>query len=253
MAMNSIEFASITFAFAFGGAMLGMALRTVMPEHHRNSDSKDAVKVTMALVSTMSALALGSLIASAKGSYDTQKNELTDMSSRVILLDRVLAHYGPEAKEARDEVRKSVVTAIEQMWSNDGTGLSQSEPAAATSEALYDKVQTLAPKNDSQHSTQSQALGLVIGLGQTRWLMYEQRASSGSVPMLMVLIFWLTALFISFGLFAPRNATVYITLLVSAMSVSFAIFLILELNNPYVGVIRISDAPLRSALAHLGQ
>lgn len=253
MSMNSIEIGSITFAFAFGGSLLGMLLRTALPEHHRNSDSKDAVKVTMALVSTMSALALGSLIASAKLSYDTQKNELTEMSSKVILLDRVLAHYGPEAKDARDALRNSVVGAIEQMWSKDRTGLSQSEPVSAGPEALYDKVQMLAPQKDAQRSTQSQALNLVIGLGQTRWLMYEQRASSGSVPMLMVLIFWLTALFISFGLFAPRNATVYITLLVSAMSVSFAIFLILELNNPYVGVIRISDAPLRSALAHLGQ
>jgi hypothetical protein len=253
MAMNSIEFASITFAFAFGGAMLGMVLRTAMPDHHRNSDSKDAVKVTMALVSTMCALVLGSLIASAKSSYDTQKNELTDLSSKVILLDRVLAHYGTEAKQARDELRNSVVGAITQMWSNDSTGLSQTAPSSASSEILYDDIQTLSPKTDAQHSSQSQALNLVIGLGQTRWLMYEQRASSGSIPLLMVLIFWLTALFISFGLFAPRNATVYITLLVSAISVSFAIFLILELYNPYIGVIRLSDAPLRTALANLGQ
>jgi hypothetical protein len=253
MSMNSIEIGSITFAFAFGGALVGMLLRTTMPEHHRNSESKDAVKVTMALVSTMSALVLGSLIASAKSSYDTQKNELTDLSSKVILLDRVLAHYGPDAKEARDELRTSVEGAISQMWSKDATGLSQSTPAFASSEVLYDKVQTLVPKNDAQRTMQSQALGLVIGLGQTRWLMYEQRAGSGSVPMLMVLIFWLTALFISFGIFAPRNATVYITLFVSAMSVSFALFLILELYNPYVGVIRLSDVPLRSALANLGR
>jgi hypothetical protein len=253
MSMNSVEYSSITFAFAFGGAMLGMALRTALPERHMNSDSKDAVKVTMALVSTMSALVLGSLIASAKSSYDTQKNELTDLSSKAILLDRVLAHYGPEAKEARDELRNSVVGLIAQMWPNGGTGLSQTAPVSASSEVLYDKVQTLAPKNDAQHATQAQALNLVIGVGQTRWLMYEQRAVSGSVPLLMVLIFWLTALFISFGLFAPRNATVYITLLVSAISVSFAIFLILELYNPYIGVIRLSDAPLRAALANLGQ
>jgi hypothetical protein len=253
MAMNSIEFASITFAFAFGGAMLGMVLRNAMPEHHRNSESKDAVKVTMALVATMCALVLGSLIGSAKSSYDTQKSELTELSSKAILLDRVLAHYGPEAKEARDELRNSVVGAVAQIGSNDGSGLSQTAPASESSEILYDKILMLAPKNDAQHSTQSQALSLVIGLGQTRWLMYEQRASSGSVPLLMVLIFWLTALFISFGLFAPRNATVYITLLVSAMSVSFAIFLILELYSPYVGVIRLSDAPLRTALANLGR
>ena len=252
MIMNSVEFGSITFAFAFGGAILGMLFRTALPEHHMNSDSKDAVKVTMALVSTMSALVLGSLIASAKSSYDTQKNELTDMSSKVILLDRVLAHYGPEAKEARDELRNSVVGAIAQMWPNGGTGLSQTAPVSASSEVLYDKVLTLAPKNDAQHATQAQALNLVIGLGQTRWLMYEQRAISGSVPLLMVLIFWLTALFISFGLFAPANGTVVTALLVSALSVSAAVLLILELYSPYGGVIRISSAPLRAALTQLG-
>jgi hypothetical protein len=251
--MNSIEISSITFVFAFGGAMLGMYLRTALPEHHLSSDSKDAVKVAMALVSTMSALVLGMLIASAKSSYDTQKNELTSMSSKLILLDRVLSHYGPESKEARNQLRAAVVSAIDQMSSKDHTGLSQTAPPATNAEVLYDEIQALSPKNDAQRLILSQALGIVIGLGEMRWLMYEQRASSGSVPLLMVLIFWLTALFISFGLFAPRNSTVFVTLLVSAISVSCAILLILEMYTPYAGLIRISDAPLRTALAHLGQ
>jgi len=251
--MSSITISSITFAFAFGGALLGMRIRTILPQHHMNADSKDAVKIAMALVSTMSALVLGMLIASAKNSYDTQKNELTDMSSKVILLDRVLSHYGPESKEARDQLRNSVVNAIDQMWSNDPADFSLPAQASASSEALYDDIQSLSPKTDAQRSIQSQALNIVMNLGQTRWLMFEQRTRSGSVPMLMVLIFWLTALFISFGLFSPLNATVVVTFLVSAISVSFAIFLILELYNPYVGVIRISDTALRTALEHLGQ
>ena len=251
--MNSIEIGLITFAFGFGGALLGMAIRSALPEHHMSSESKDAVKVAMALVSTMCAIVLGLLIASAKSSYDTQNNELTDMSSKLILLDRVLAHYGPESKEAREELRNAAVSALDRMWSKDESGLSQIGPVATSSEVLYDKIQALSPKDDAQRSIQSQAQSLVFALGQTRWLMYEQKAGSRSIPLLMVLIFWLTALFVSFGLFAPRNATVYATLLVSALSVSFAIFLILELYNPYVGVIRISDTTLRTALAHLGQ
>jgi hypothetical protein len=171
----------------------------------------------------------------------------------VILLDRVLSHYGPESKEARDQLRNSVVNAIDQMWSNDPADFSLPAQASASSEALYDDIQSLSPKTDAQRSIQSQALNIVMNLGQTRWLMFEQRTRSGSVPMLMVLIFWLTALFISFGLFSPLNATVVVTFLVSAISVSFAIFLILELYNPYVGVIRISDTALRTALEHLGR
>jgi hypothetical protein len=150
-------------------------------------------------------------------------------------------------------LRAAVLSAIDQMSSRDHTGLSQSAPPASNSEVLYDEIQALSPKNDAQRLILSQALGIVIGLGEMRWLMYEQRASSGSVPLLMVLIFWLTALFISFGLFAPRNSTVFVTLLVSAISVSCAILLILEMYTPYAGLIRISDAPLRTALAHLGQ
>ncbi len=251
--MNSIAIGSITFAFGFGGALLGMAIRSALPQHHMSSESKDAVKVAMALVSTMCAIVLGLLIASAKSAYDTQKNELTDMSSKLILLDRVLAHYGPESKEAREELRNAGVNALNHLWSKDDSGLSQTKLMSSSSEILYDKIQALSPKDDAQRSIHSQALSIVFALGQTRWLMYEQKAGSGSVPLLMVLIFWLTSLFISFGLFAPRNATVYVTMLVSALSVSFAIFLILELYNPYSGVIRISDATLRTALAQLGQ
>jgi hypothetical protein len=253
MSMNSIAISSITFAFVFGGDLLGMALRAVLPDHHLNSDSKDAVKVGMGLVATMAALVLGLLIASAKSSYDTQNSELTDLSSKLVLLDRVLAHYGPESKDARDQVRTTAVSALDQMWSKDSTGLSQMEPPSTGSEVLYDKIQALSPKDDTQRSIKSQALSIVIGLGQTRWLMYEQRVGSISAPLLTILIFWLTALFISFGLFAPRNATVVATLFISALSVSCAILLILEMYSPYSGLIRIHDTPLRSALAHLGQ
>ena len=251
--MSSIAISSIAFAFVCGGALLGMSLRAALPEHHLNSDSKDTVKVGMGLVATMAALVLGLLIASAKSSYDTQNSELTDMSSKLVFLDRVLAHYGPESKEARDQVRNSVVRTLDQMWSKDRPGLSHLESSSTGSEVLYDKIQALTPKDDAQRLLQSQALSMVIGLGQTRWLMYEQRVNSVSVPLLIALVFWLTALFISFGVFAPRNPTVVATLLLSALSVSGAILLMLEMYAPYEGLIRISDTPLRAALAQLGR
>src|SRR5271154_4611691 len=146
--MNSIEIGSITFAFGFGGALLGMSIRSALPLHHMSTDSKDAVKVAMALVSTMCAIVLGLLIASAKSAYDTQNNELTDMSSKLILLDRVLAHYGPESKEAREELRKTAVSALDRMRSKDDSNPSELGPNSTNSEALYDKIQALSPKDD---------------------------------------------------------------------------------------------------------
>jgi UDP-N-acetylmuramyl pentapeptide phosphotransferase/UDP-N-acetylglucosamine-1-phosphate transferase len=251
--MSSITISLISFAFVFAGALLGISLRDALPKHHLTADSKEAVKVGTGLVATMTALVLGLLVASAKASYDTQSSELTEMSSKVVLLDRVLAHYGPEAKEARDQLRTSVVSAFDRMWSKDSTNPSQLETWSTGSEVLYDKIQSLSLKDDTHRSIQAQALSIAIGLGEMRWLMYEQRVNSVSVPFLIVLIFWLTIIFMSFGLFAPSNATVVASLLVSALSVSGAILLILEMYTPYAGLIQISSAPLRAALAHLGE
>jgi hypothetical protein len=185
-----------------------MLLHAILPRHHLDVDSKDAVKLGMGLVATISALVLGLLVSSAKSSYDAQSNVLTEMSSKMILLDRVLAHYGPEAKEARDLLRSSVARILDQMWSNDRASSSQLEPQSAGGEALFDKIQALSPKDEVQRTLKSQALSSATGIGQTRWLMYEQEAASISMPFLIVLVFWVTALFISFGLFAPRNGTV---------------------------------------------
>jgi hypothetical protein len=250
--MSSITISLIAFGFVFGGVLIGITLRAVLPQEHLANESKDVVKVGVGLIATMAALVLGLLIGSAKSSFDTQNSELTEASSRIVLLDRVLAHYGPETKEARDALRSAVAGTLDSVSAKDLPDPSQSKSSAST-EAVYDKIQALSPKDDAQRAIQAQALSITIGLSQTRWLIAEQRVNSVSLPLLMVLIFWLTIIFISFGLFAPRNATVVVSLLISALSVSGAIFLILEMYSPYAGVIRVSSAPLRAALTHLGQ
>jgi hypothetical protein len=250
--MSPAAISLIAFAFVFGGALFGTALRAAVPKHNLSADSKEAVKLGMALVATMAALVLGLLIASAKSSFDTQNTELTEMSSKVVLLDRILAHYGPETMEAHDILRASVVRILDRMASKDSGGPFKSDASDNASEVLFDKIQGLSAKSDAQRSIQAQALSITISLGQTRWLIYEQRIASVSLPLLAVLIFWLTIIFISFGLFAPPNAMVVASFFVSALSVSGAILLILEMYTPYGGLIQISSAPLRAALAHLG-
>ena len=251
--MNDIAIRLIVFACVFGAALLGMFLRVVLPEQHLSADSKDTIRMGIGVIATMAALVLGLLVASAKNFYDTQSSELTQMSANILLLDRVLAHYGPEAKETRDLLRGAVARTLDLMWHQDHQQHSQTRPTAAGGEIIYDKIQALSPNSDAQRALQAQASSMAIDLGKLRWLMFEQGNSSVSLPLLAVLIFWLVIVFTSFGLFAPANATVISTLFLCALSVSGAIFLILEMYTPFEGLMQISSAPLQNALAHLGQ
>jgi len=250
--MISIEISWIGFACVFGGALLGMFLRAALPEHHLSAESRDIIKLWMGLVGTISAFVLGLLIASAMGSFNTQRSELTQMSTNIILLDGVLAQYGPETKEARGLLRRTVAAAHDRIWLKKGSQSSE-EPGAGWSKLLYEIIKVPGPKNDAQRLIQAQAVSLAFNLAQTRWLMFEQESSRIPRLFLAILLFWVTIIFISFGLFARPNATVIASLFVCALSVSGAVYLILDMDQPFGGLIQVSSAPLRDALAHLGQ
>jgi hypothetical protein len=250
--MNALAIGGISFLCVFGGALAGMVLRTRLREYHLSEESRDIVKMGAGLIATLTALVLGLLVASAKASFDTQSSEVRQVAANVILLDRALAHYGPEAKEARELLRNNVADAVDRIWPAESSRAAQVQPSGG-SETLYDKLQGLAPKNESQRSLQAQALKTVIDIGQTRLLLFAQKGSTISIPFLVVVIFWLTTIFASFGILAPRNALVFVTLFVCALSVSGALFLILELDRPFEGLIRIPSEPLRDALQQLGR
>jgi len=251
--MNSTITGALVFACLFGAGLLGVRVRAALPEDHLSTETKDAVKVGMGLVATMAALVLGLLVASTKGSYDAQKNEVTQMAAKSVFLDRVLANYGSESAESRDLLRRSVGSAISHMWPDKTSSQpAQLDPSGSSGEAFFNSIQKLSPQNDVQRSLKSQAAQIAADLGQMRWLLFEQTETSISVAMLIVLISWLAIIFVSAGLFAPPNATVVIALMLAALSVSGAIFLILELDMPFDGVIQISQKPMYNALIHLG-
>jgi hypothetical protein len=250
--MNSLAVSGVAFVCVFGGSLLGFFLRPRLNENHLSAESKELVKMGVGLIATMTALVLGLLVASAKGSFDTQRGEIAQLSANAILLDRVLAHYGPEAKEPRAILHASVERMIGQFWPTEASVASKMQPAIA-GEVLYDKIQDLTPEKDAQRSLQAQALRITVDMGQTRWLLYAQKSSAISMPFLVVVIFWLALIFTSFGLYAPRNAVTFLTLLLCAFSVSAALFLVLELDRPFEGMIQIPSEPMRNVLQQMGR
>jgi hypothetical protein len=254
--VSPLTFALIAFGFIFVGTLLGMFLRTVLPEHHRSEESKAVVNLGTGMIAMLAALVIGLLIASAKGSFDTMSNGLLTMGSKIIMLDRVMAHYGPETREARDLLRRGVVSSIERTWPEEMKEQRKAKPLDSESviETLQDKIWQLSPKNDAQRWLQSRAIQVMSDIAETRWLLSEERGQSSlPMPFMVMLVSWLVFIFFSFGLFSPRNATVIVVLLLCALSAAGSLYLIQELDRPYEGLIKVSSAPLRNALAHLGQ
>lgn len=255
--MSSIEISLIVFACVFAGALLGLFLRTVLPEHHLRRESRDLVmNIVVGLMAVMAALVLGLLIAAAQDSFREEQREITKVSSEIIFLDRILAQYGPETKEVRDLLLSAVGRAVNQMWPDEISNPTQLDATPSNLGFLIGKIQALSPQNETQRSLKDEALDLVFDLEKTRLFLFAEQVKSIPVPFLIVLallVFWFTTIFFGFGLFAPSNLTVITILFVSTVWVSSAFFLLIELNRPFEGLIHIPREPMREVLKQLGK
>ena len=252
--MSPLATAGVVFACMLGGALVAMAVKGRLPQHHLSDESKDVVKMGIGMIATLAALVLGLLIATAKGSYDTQSSAIKDLATNVLLLDRTLAMYGSDTKDARDLLRSAVESTLDKVWPG-GSRASSLTPgeARAAGEAMYSKISDLDPKTDAQRALKARALDILAELSKQRLGLFARQDSSLPVPLLVVLVFWLTILFVGNGLLAPRNATVLAVLLVCTLSIAGAVFLVLELTTPFGGIMRIPSTPLQDALSLLGK
>jgi len=254
--MSSLAIAAIVLACLVAGALLGMALRATLPEHHLSPDSTDVIKLATGLMATLAALVLGLLISSANADHNTVNSEYKQLLTEVVLLDRYLAAYGPETKDTREYVRHVLIGYLQLRWPGEDFGPKEPAPNIGGGELvdLERRILGLAPQNDIQKWFQSQALQLANEIAEGRFLIRNQQTGSNlPIPILIVLIAWSTAIFVSFGLFVKPNPTVIVALSISALAVAGAIFLILELNSPFTGLIQISSAAAHAVLALLGK
>jgi hypothetical protein len=255
MNMGPLVIGVIALACALGGALVGMFFQSRVPDGCQSADSKDVVRLVMGLVVTTVALALGLLVGSAKSFYDTQNAEMAQLAANYIMLDQILGHYGPEAADARAELRMVLAHQLErpERLMTPSKSYFDIRSGVQMVDTLFDKVEGLPAKDDSQRYFKQQALNLGIQLGQARWLMYEQNTVPFPKFLMVMLVAWVMVLFVSFGIFAPRNPLVVASIFVSAAAVCGAIVLILAMYHPQGVLIRLSDAPLRAAMEQLGR
>ena len=250
--MNALSLSLLIFVLILGGIFLGALLRKMLPENHLSKEAQDVVRLGVGLVATMAALVLGLLIASAKTSFDTQTSQVKQITANINLLDTLLAQYGPEALPIRVQIRSGIGAFADKIWSEKQHRTNAPFEANAATEQIYIAIQALPPKSDLQKPLQARAAQVSNDLVQTRMLLFVGSGDLIPTPFLAILVFWLVIIFGSFSLFSNLNATVIAFLSLFALSASCAIFLILELSQPFSGLMMIASGPLRNALAPLG-
>src|ERR1700731_3314981 len=250
--MSAAVLSCLIFALTLGGILLGALLRTTLPQHHLSKDSQDVVRLGVGLIATIAALVLGLLIAAAKGSFDTQSGQVKQITADMILLDLLLEKYGPEALPIRVEMRGVIGPLADRIWHEKPADAARPFARDTKAESVYVGIQALSPKNDLPRSLQSRAAQVSTDLAQIRLLLFAESDSAIPAPFIAILAFWLIIIFASFSLFAALNVTVFAFLALFALSASGAIFLILELSQPFTGLLAIPSEPLRNALGPIG-
>jgi hypothetical protein len=253
--MYPIAIGAIVFVCTFGGAMVAMYASSRLPDQYLSPASTAVIRLAMAFVVALATLVISLMISSARSSFVTKDAEYRRGAADIILLDRALARYGPETKNARELLRGVAETKLREFWPEDSAPREQSRPIEMGTgiEQIEDELHALDPKDNAQQWLQTRALQISAEIEQLTSFLATQNSSAIRWQTLAILVFWLTIIFVSFGYSAPRNATVIATFFVCGLSIAGAIYLLVQLDQPYSGYIKLSSAPWRAAIDQLGR
>ena len=251
--MSAIGISGIAFSSIFGATVLGMLLRSILPDRYMSAGSKEVLTLGTTLIATMSAVLLGLLISSTRLSYEEKRNQVIRMTADIIELDLILKDYGPEARSARQVMRDAVPIIIGSIWRENANRFRPDADAVpdAGAEAVLGKLVEISPHNDDQRARRERALQVGLELAKIQLLLFAQPANAISTPFITVLVLWLVFIFGTFSIYSRPNPLLVAVLFVCALSASSGIFLILDLDRPFAGLLQIPSAPFRNALPPL--
>ena len=257
--MDSLTASLLTFFCCFVGYAAGQWLSRFLPEHHyQQSDARDVLKSATGMIATLVALVLGLLVSSAKTTFDRTTDAMNDGGAKLVQIDRLLHKFGPETAPARKNLRRlvnEVVTRIEEPNANmrERLKLNESNPENSLDTQLANPIEALVPQNEQQTRLVKRLGDLLSNLSDNRWVMIERATNKLPFAFLILLFFWLATLFAGFGILSPRNLTIDCAFIICALSMAGAVYLIIEMNEPLDGTVRVSADPLKTALSVMGE
>ncbi len=250
--MNTVTASLLVALCVFGGGVAGLWLHRLLPAHHLTKESQEVIRLSTGMLSVLASLVLGLLIATAKGSYDTTDRAIRAYAAELALLNETLRDYGATAAGPRDLLRTYTERLLRDGWPDDGKAAAfEDDTSRALLEQVRGSIRALRPVDDGQKSLRDAATEINLNLLRQRWLLIEQQGPSVQSLVLVILVSWVTMIFASFGLNAPRNHTVIASFLIASLAIGGAVFLILEMDQPLNGVMRISDWPVRNVLTEM--
>jgi hypothetical protein len=252
-AMNTITASLLVAACIFAGGVAGLYLHRILPRHHLTKETQDVIRLGIGILSVLASLVLGLLIATAKSSYDSTDRAIRSYAAELALLNETLRDYGGDASVPRDVLRSYTERLLQDGWPKHGErpAVLEDDETERLLERVRETIRALKPIDAGQRSLQDAAIDINVNLLRQRWLLIEQQGPSVQRVVLVVLVSWVTVIFASFGMNAPRNSTVVLAFLICSLAIGGAIFLILEMDRPLDGVMQISSWPMQNVLAHM--
>ena len=260
--MVDVGIAGLVLSLLLSGSALGLFLQAVLREGHRGRETTDAIRLIIGILVTFTALVLGLVTGAVKTSHDLFDARLRGLAGDVIELDLRLREYGEAADTLRTTLRTYVAAAIADTWRDEPkppgvyptfppTSGYEREQLGAMLFTLDNAIRRLEPPDDFHRKLAESIATRMTDMLQQRWLLIVTPQDTVSSPLIILMVFWLAMIFGVFGLTSPRNRVVYVALLMCGVSVSSAIYLILDLDKPLSGLITVSSAPMRNALRHI--
>ena len=241
--------AATAFGLIMAGTLLGMVVRSRLPEHHLTGDSKEVIRLSTALVATLTAVVLALLFAATRTSFEHTSGSVSRLAADISELDEILEEYGPDANPIRQQLRKELQPLMDSIWRDDAVAAGRQIPTRSShTTGALSMLRELQPRTAAQSSLQARALQIGTDISQTRLLLFAQPPDSVSTPFMIVLVLWLVFIFTTFSMSSKPNVTLGIVLGICILSASGAVYLILELGLPFGGLMQVSGESLRNAL-----